>query len=230
MLLLRPRSKSDGRKRQGRVPVHRVRGRKYGPIVHEQTLKTRQDLAIYGPHSAGKSRWIAKLHAGAADIWMDWPALLIRGMDPITQWIDQPEVAAWHDRRPGVQPWAKLPQHARLEALICWTQEFGAVLLIDDAHRLSGRKADLVLRLVGAARIVVHSASEETRIGQSLRLALARRSPQIVRLSSEAAYDYTSALTWLMCLIAAACGAWPVAVAIGGLKMAARGSRAAKQN
>lgn len=230
MLLLRPRSRTDGRKRPGRLPVHRVRGRKYGPVVHEQTLKSRQDIAIYGPHSAGKSRWIAKLHAGAPEVWLDRPALLIRSVDPLGQWTDQPHIAAWHEQRPGVPAWSKLAQHARIEAMVTWTQQLGAVLLVDDAHRLTGRKADVVLRLINAAGIVVHSASEETRIGLSLRLALARRAPQVVRLSSDAAYDYTGALTWLLCLVALACGAWPVAAAVGGLKVVARSNRAARQN
>lgn len=229
MLMLRPRSKGDGRKRPGRVPVHRVRGRKYGPIVHEQTIKTTQDLAIYGPHAAGKSRWLAKLQGGAAEIWLDRPALMLRALDPVGQWTEQPAVAAWHEARPKAQPWAKLKQHERLEALVAWVADQRAVLLLDDAHRLAGRKADLALRLVSAAGIVVHSASEETRIGLSLRMALARRDPQVIRLSSDAAYDYTGALTWVLCLIAAACGAWPVVAVIGGLKVAARGSRAAKQ-
>jgi hypothetical protein len=238
MLILRPRSKTDGRKRTGRLPVHRVRGRKYGPILHEQTIKASKDIAVYGPHSAGKSRWITKLYDNAAAVWLDQPAALVRGLEPIGQWAEQPAVEAWHDTtRAGktaadgttAKPWAKLKAHERLEAFVTWASDQKAVLLIDDAHKLAARKADVACRLVSAAAIVVHAASEETRISQSLRMALARRDPQVIRLKSEAAYDYTSGLTWLLCLVAAAMGAWPVAAAIGGLKMASRGSRAAKQ-
>lgn len=238
MLILRPRSKKDGRKRGGRLPVHRVRARKYGPILHDQTLKARQDIAVYGPHASGKSRWIAKLHAGAAEVWLSQPVALVRGLDPIGQWHEQPAVEAWHDERhkarmaagePAGKPWAKLKAHERLDAFVSWAGDQKAVILLDDAHKLAARKAEVAGRLVAVAAIVVHTASEETRISLSLRMALARRQPQVIRLSSEAAYDYTSGLTWLMCLIAAAMGAWPVAAAIGGLKMASRGSRAAKQ-
>lgn len=239
ILRLKPRSRGDGRKREGRVAVHRVRGRKYGPILHEQTIKAKQDLAIYGPHSAGKSRWITRLYEGAAMVWLDQPAALIRGLEPIGQWAEQPAVEKWHDDKqaalkaegkPAGKQWAKLKAHERLEAFISWAGDQKAVLLIDDAHKLAARKADVACKLVSAAAIVVHAASEETRIGMSLRMALARRNPQVIRLSSSAAYDYTSALTWALCILAAAMGAWPIAAAVGGLKMAARGSRAAKQS
>lgn len=232
MLLLRPRS-GEGRKRAGRVPVYRVRGRKFGPVVHEQALRRTKDIAIYGPHSAGKSRWLAKLHDGAAEVWLDRPALRLGGFDPIGQWLEQPAVEAWHDAQAEAQtnpqPWAKLKQPARIERLVEWAATHKAVILIDDAHKITGRKASVALRLVEVAGIVVHAASEETRVAISLRMALARRDPQVIRLSSDAAYDYTNALTWLLCIVAAAMGAWPVAAAIGGLKMLARGSRAAKQ-
>lgn len=228
MLLLRPRS-SEGRKRAGRVPVYRVRGRKFGPVVHEQALRRTKDIAIYGPHAAGKSRWLAKLHEGAAEVWLDQPSIRIGGLDPLGQWLEQPAVEAWHDSLASGQAWAKLKQHNRIEALIRWAQSQKAVVLLDDAHKITGRKAAVALRLVEAAGIVVHTASEETRIAMSLRMVLARRAPQVIRLSSDAAYDYTNVLTWLLCLVAAAMGAWPIAAAIGGLKMLGRGSRAAKQ-
>ena len=237
MLILRPRSKGDGRKRAGRLPLHRVRGRKYGPILHEQTLKSKKDIAVYGPHSSGKSRWIGKLHAGAAEVWLDQPAALVRGLEPLGQWAEQAAVEVWHDAQQQAKaaaggtagkPWAKLKAHERIETLLAWVADRRAVILMDDAHKMTGRKADIACRLVAVAAIVVHTASEETRISQSLRMALARRDPQVIRLSSEAAYDYTGTLTWMLCILAAAMGAWPIAAAVGGLKMLGRGGRAAK--
>lgn len=228
MLLLRPRAKRG--EKVGRYPVHRVRGRKFGPVLHEQTLQTRRDLAVYGPHSCGKSRWLAKLHGQAGEVWPGRPAFVIRGLEPLQQWLDQPEAGAWHDQQPGAKPWDKLPQHGKLAALIAWAGACKAVLLLDDAHRLAGRKAEIAVALVRAAGLVVHAASEETRIALSLRLALSARDPQVVRLSSDAAYDYTSVFTWALCILAAAMGAWPVAAAIGGLKLVGRGGRAAKQS
>lgn len=230
MLILKPRSK-DGRKVAGRLPLYRVRHRKYGPIVHEQVLKRTVDIAIYGPHGAGKSRWLAKLSGGAAEVWPGRPAAMLRAVEPLANWTEQPTVEAWHDARQDKRaPWVKLRQSERVELLVAWCEDQRAVLLIDDMHRLSGRKADLIGRLVERAHVVAYTASDEARIPMSLRLILGRRTPQVVRLSSTAAYDYTGALTWLLCIVAAAMGAWPVAAAIGGLKLAARGNRAAKQS
>lgn len=235
MLLLRPRRHGAIGDKPGRLPVHRVRARKFGPVLHEQQLRRTQDIAIYGPHACGKSRWIQKLEAHAPAVWTGKPAISLRALDPLQQWIDQPGPAAWHDKLPSEKrsdprAWDKLPQHVRVLVVLAWVQEHRAVVLLDDAHRLTGRKAEIATRLVRAAGLVVHTASEETRIALSLRMALAERGPQVVRLSSEAAYDYTSALTWALCILAAAMGAWPIAAAIGGLKIVGSGRRAAKQS
>ena len=94
MLILKPRSK-DGRKVAGRLPLYRVRHRKYGLIVHEQVLKRTVDIAIFGPHGAGKSRWLAKLSGGAAEVWPGRPAAMLRAVEPLANWTEQPTVEAW---------------------------------------------------------------------------------------------------------------------------------------
>ena len=230
MLILKPRSK-EGRKKAGKLPVLRVRGRKYGPILHEQVMRRTQDIAVYGPHGCGKSRWVMRLADAAGDVWPGRESVCIRAIDPLANWTEAEAVGAWHDSKPDRrQDWAKVRQSERVELMVTWAREVGPVLLIDDVHRLTGRKADIAGRMIECARIVVYSASDEARIPMSLRLMLGKRRPQVVALSSAAAYDYTGALTWLLCIVAAAMGAWPVAAAIGGLKLAARGNRAAKQS
>lgn len=231
MLLLKKRSREGGRVNPGRLPVYRVRHRKYGPVIHEQALRRTQDIAIFGAHGAGKSRWLAKLAGGAAEVWPGRQSATVRAVDPLAIWTEQPAVQAWHDSLGGCpQRWDKLRQSDRVEVLVKWCSEVRAVILVDDMHRLSGRKADIVGRLIEGAGIVVYSAAEEARIPMSLRLQLGRRHPQVLRLDSSAAYDYTGALVWILCILAAAAGAWPVAAAIGGLKLAARGNRAARQS
>lgn len=230
MLILKQRSR-DGRKVSGRLPLYRVRHRKYGPIVHEQVLRRTADIAIYGPHGAGKSRWLGKLAAGAAEVWPGRQSAVLRAIEPLANWTEQPVIEQWHDAREEKRaPWVKLRQSERVDLLVAWCADVRAVLLIDDVHKLSGRKADLVGRLIEGAHVVVYTASDEARIPMSLRMMLGRRSPQVLRMSSTAAYDYTGAVTWMLCIIAAAMGAWPVAAAIGGLKLAARGNRAARQS
>jgi hypothetical protein len=229
MLIIRPRTRDESGAISSRQAVWRQKSRKWGPATFEQALRCRQDVAIYGPHSAGKSRWLARMHDNAPMLWTRRPALLLRGLDPLATWLEQPALIDWHATRENVPSWEKLRQSDKLAALRQWVDECKPVVLLDDAHKLTGRKADIAVALVRAAGVVVHTASEETRVGLSLRMALQARSPQVVRLASEAAYDYTGALVWVLCLICAAAGAWPIAGAIAGLKVLGRGNRAAKQ-
>ena len=229
MLIIQPRTRDASGAVTSRRAVWRQKSRKFGPATFEQALRCRQDVAIYGPHSAGKSRWLARMHEHAPSLWTRRPVALLRGLEPLAVWLEQPALMDWHATREGVQPWEKLRQVDKVAALRHWVEECKPVLLLDDTHKLTGRKADLVAQLVRVAGVVVHTASEEARIGLSLRIALQARGPQVVRLASEAAYDYTGPLVWVLCLICAAAGAWPVAAAIGGLKVLGRGSRAAKQ-
>lgn len=230
MLILKKRSR-ENRKVSGRLPVHRVRDRKYGPVIHERTLRRTQDIAIFGPHAAGKSRWLAKLAGGVAEVWPGRQTAIVRAVAPLADWTEQPDVQAWNDAREDKRAtWAKLRQSERVELLVTWCAEVRAVILVDDMHKMTGRKADVIGRLIAGAHVVVYTASEEARLPMSLRLMLARRSPQVVALSSSAAYDYTGALTWILCILTAAMGAWPIAAAIGGMKVLGRGSRAAKQS
>jgi hypothetical protein len=229
ILILKKRS-AENRKVSGRLPVHRVRSRKYGPVIHERTLRRTQDIAIFGPHGAGKSYWLGRLAGGAAEVWPGRQSALVRAVEPLADWTEQPAVAAWNDAREDKRAaWAKLRQSERVELLVTWCTEVRAVILVDDMHKLTGRKADVVCRLIEGAHVVVYTASEETRLPMSLRLMLGRRKPQVVSLSSAAAYDYTGALIWSLCILSAAMGAWPIAAAIGAFRVVGGGRRAAKQ-
>lgn len=230
ILTLKKRS-ATGRKVAGRLPLHRVRARKFGPVIHERVLRRTQDIAIYGPPGAGKSRWLSKLAGGAAEVWPGRQAATLRAVDPLGQWTEQPAAEAWHDsKEDAARPWAKLKAHERVEVLVSWCDEVGAVLIVDDMHKLTGRKADVMGRLIAGAHVVVYTSANEARLPMSLRLMLARRQPQVVELSSTAAYDYTGGFVWVLCILAAAMGAWPVAAALGGLKLLGRGRNAAKQS
>jgi hypothetical protein len=234
ILLLRPeRTRADGTR--VRKPVIRVRGRKYGPVSSETVLSIRRDLAIYGPAQSGKTRWLAKLHEGSAAIWSaDREVIHLRTVDPLGAWCEDPRIAKDCDDRAAkdstLKPWAKLRAFERSAALVEWVERTRAVLILDDVHLASGRKADVIRQLIAGCSVAVYSASEPQRIPMSLRTLLQRREPQEVDLKSEAAYDVTGAFFWFLILLSAAAGAWPVATALGGLKVMSGGRRAAKQN
>lgn len=62
------------------VPIVRTKNRKYGLVLDEHWLSIRRDVMITGANAAGKTRWLMRLHAGAAAIWRDRPAILLRAV------------------------------------------------------------------------------------------------------------------------------------------------------
>lgn len=234
ILLLRPeRPRADGSER--RKLIVRERARKFGPIASETGLSIQRDLAVYGPAQSGKTRWLEKINGGAAAIWSKRREVLyLRALDPLGAWTEDPRIAARCDalaqQDSTRRPWAKLRAFERTAELVAWVEQNKAVLILDDVHLLTGRKADVARQLMAVCSLIVYSASEPQRIPMSLRTLLQRREPQEVNLRSEAAYDASGVFFWFLILLAAAAGAWPVAGALGGLKVMAGGRRAARQN
>ena len=210
------------------LPVVIEKTRRFGRPVHEKKISVRRDVLLTGAHQSGKSRWLARMHKEASGIWRNRPVILIRCVNPLAHWIEQEPVKAYAEQR-FIKPWAKLRSWERVDALVDWVRENKPVLLIDDAHFLTGRKLDVALRLLDAAPLVVVTASEEARIAVSFRLALANRSPQRIHLKSEAAYDITPYVVWMIVIAALAAGAWEISAAAAGLNLLGRGRRAAKQ-
>lgn len=210
------------------VPLVRTKTRKYGAVLDEHWLSTKRDWMILGANAAGKTRWLQRLHSQAPRIWRDRPAVLLRAVDPIGAWTADPRIRAYMEATSG-QPWSKAKCWERAEWLIRWVQQQRAVLLLDDAHHLSGRKLDIAQRLALVAGRVVAGASQENRIPINLRMTLHDRHPIVEALKSEAAYDATAVFLWLLILAAMGAGAWQLAAILGGMKFLGRGSRAARQ-
>lgn len=226
MLILRSGRTFD--KLRACVPIVRTKTRKYGTVLDEHWLPTRGDLMIIGANAAGKTRWLLRLHSHAPRIWRDKPALLLRAVDPIGAWSADPRVIAYMEAHSG-QQWRKAKCWERSEWLIRWVQAQRAVLLLDDAHLLAGRKLDIAKRLAGVAGRIVTGASQESRIPINLRMTLLARNPAIEALKSDAAYDATAIFLWLLILAALGAGAWQLAAILGGMKVLGRGPRAARQ-
>ena len=228
MLLLRPNGKwTDGVTR--RVPIVRERARKYGPILDERVLSVRQDLLIAGPNACGKTRWLAKLDEKAPEIWARQQKLFLRATEPLQRWCEDDRVIAWAERHHG-KPWARLRAFERVDALVQWVHDRKAVLLLDDAHKLTGRKLDVVMQLCReCSRLVIGTWSEQS-LPMSLRLLLDRRDPQRIHLQSEAAYDITNLAIWLLMIAALMVGWWQLAAVLAGMKVLAGGRRAARQH
>lgn len=160
------------------VPIVRTKTRKYGAVLDEHWMPTQRDWMILGANAAGKTRWLQRLHRHADRIWRDKPTLLLRAVDPIGAWSADPRIQA-HMESTTKQPWSKTKAWEKTDWLIRWVGDTHAVLLLDDAHQLAGRKLDVVQQLALVAGRIVTGASQESRIPINLRLALLRRHRRI---------------------------------------------------
>ena len=227
MLMIRTAGKlRDGRTR--RVPIVRDRGREFGPVLNEQVISIKRDLLITGPNASGKSRWLARLEEKGAEVWTSKPRIYLRSLEPIGRWYEDPRVIQLAESKKLT--WSKLKAFEKIEAMFCWFAKEKPVLLLDDAHKLTGRKLDIAIRLCRESSILVVAAFEEQSIPMSLRMLLDKRNPQRVSLKSEAAYDVTSVALWLVILASLGAGWWQLAAAVGGMKVLGGGRRASKQS
>jgi hypothetical protein len=229
------RTRADGSQWAEALIIHK--NRKFGTVIEEKTLSVKRPLLVTGPHDAGKTRWLERLHKEAPLIWgtkSKSPPLWLAAARPLSAWTDVPQLAEWWEKRPRAEgenpvPWNKLKAWERVDALPLYCEETGAVLFIDDAHKLEGRKLDTARRCLLASRLWVASAADEGRIPPSLRSVMLHREPQIFRLGSDVAYDVTPLAMWILIAVAIGMGAWELAAVLGGLKLLGSGRRAARQ-
>ena len=224
--LKRHRVRADGIRSV--LPVVVEKTRRYGPVLHEQKISVRRWVLITGAHQSGKTRWLQRMLDEAPGIWRRNPAMLLRCVQPLSQWIEHERIRAYAEQRYARQ-WSRIRSWERIDAAVAWIEENRPVLLIDDAHLVSGRKLDVLLRMVRAAPLAVVTASDEQRIAVSLRMEIAARNPQRIHLHSDAAYDITPFVVWTLTLAALAAGFWELSAVGAGLSLLGRGRRAAKQ-
>ena len=232
------------------IPIIKRKDRKYGPVVDTEVIGRKTPTLITGAHDSGKSRMLEKLHSEERAIWgkkIDSAALWLGALRPLGAWSDAEHVAAWWDARAAtlaakvgaggtavkpdlLRPWAKLKAWERAEALPDYLRDTGAVLFIDDCHKLAGRKLQIARECALTAKVWIASASDEQRIPPNLRSVMMRRDPQVIRLGSDVAYDATNVLTWILALVLLASGAWEASIVVAGLKTLSGGRLAARQD
>lgn len=147
---------------------------------------------------------------------------------PLSAWAEDERIKTFVEEKG--ERWNKLRTWERTERLIEWVEKNRAAVLIDDAHLLTGRKADIMVQVVRGAGRVVTTTTTEGRIPITLRMALQAREPEHIHLDSDAPYDMTTVIAWMVAVLATAAGAWPVAAVVGGLHLLGRGARSAKQS
>lgn len=232
------------------TPIIKTKNRKYGYVIDTECVTKLTPTLITGAHDAGKSRMLERLYREEREIWgakIHSPALWLGALRPLAAWIEAGPVGEWWDQRaadhavkiaagkpapPAAEmiPWKHHKPWQKAELLADYVRDTGAVLFLDDCHRLTGRKLQIARSCAMAAKIWIASASDEARIAPNLRSVLMRRDPQIIRLGSDVAYDATGALTWMLAILLLIAGAGEAALVVAGLRMLSSGRLAAKQD
>jgi len=231
-----------------------------GEVIENQIISKKTNLLITGGHHSGKTRAIIRLYEHAEDIWSNqikpyaftnsqpttgkpvlnfgesvenWQypeSVFICGSAPISKWIDHVGVEKWWNENNPEMPYLKIQSWKRCELIAKYLRATRAVLFVDDAHKLTGRKLIIAKQCIDRAYRVVISCSDENRLSPSIRKPFLETKPQMIRLNSEVAYDATHVLAWLFVLIAMLAGAPELAMAIGAFEIMKGGRRASKQD
>lgn len=221
--------------------------RRFAKQRKEQAFCKKKCHLISGGHDSGKTRWLNRLYDHHFEIWgakRQAAPVYLSALQPLAGWLDNDAFELWYNAqalkairksepqaiRVAPKVWANLNQQRRLALLPEYVQAQKAIVFVDDAHRLTGRKAQLARECVMAAPIWIITTLQENRLPPSLRSVVERREPQRTQLSTEVSYDATSILTWLIVILALMAGWWEVSLVLGGLKMLASGRRSARQD
>ena len=215
---------------------------------------------ITGNHHSGKTRAVIRLYENAEQIWRGqlkpyqytratvatskpmlkpnekndvwkFPApVFICGSAPMSKWLDHQGAADWWDKENPAEPYAKIPAWKRCEVIPKYLRATRAVLFVDDAHKLTGRKLVIAKECIELAHRVVLACSDENRLSPSIRRPFLETKPQEIRLTSEVAYDATHMLVWLFVALAMLAGSPELAALIGVFELMKGGRRASKQD
>lgn len=172
------------------VPIFVTKSAKFGQRISEKNISVKKSLLLTGEPNSGKSRWITRLHEHAVEIWgskSKATPLLLNARSVSSSWCEVPALQQWwQQQQKGAgkhKTWAELEVSQRLKTLPDYCADTGAVLFIDDAHKLGGPSLTLALKCVQAARIWVVAAYREDRIAPELLEALAQGKPQHFELN-----------------------------------------------
>ena len=205
---------------------------KMGKVVLEKNIATNQPVLVCGKHAAGKTRWLRRLYANANEIWSKQQSipLYFDSNSGVSEWKDHESIRAWWDCN-NEKKWEKLTGHKKERIIIDYVADIWTVVFVDNMDRLSGRKLDLVKRVLQSSKskIWVASSTAENRIGPSLREMVLKPATQTFYLTSPAAYDGTNILVMTACVIFLIMGHIEIAVLLGFFKVLARGMFSAKQ-
>jgi hypothetical protein len=241
-------------------PELRTKSNYGGNVIENRIISKKTNLLITGSHHSGKTRAITRLFEHSEDIWSsqikpyaftnakvltnrpvlnqgeslenwEYPeAVFICGNAPMSKWVDHAGIEKWWNANNPNAPYLKIPAWKRCELIAKYLRATRAILFVDDAHKLTGRKLIIAKECIDRAYRVIIATSDENRISPSIRKQFLETKPQIIRLTSDVAYDATNVLVWIFIFVAMLAGVPELAMAIGAFELMKGGRRASKQD
>ncbi|MEE9356623.1 MAG: hypothetical protein V3U75_13620 [Methylococcaceae bacterium] len=233
------------------VPVVVTKSKKFGKVIKEESISTKQPVLITGGHDSGKTYWIGRLFRKSDLIWSKYPdgAVFLDPLRPLMAWQESPAVVGWYGKQVKsmyteptewartrytehgeLPPWSKLKAFERQEMISEYLADAKALLFVDNCHRLTGRKQQIVKDCLIASNLYILAVSDEERLPASIRHMVLKRKPQTFRLGTDTAYDATTLMVYFAMLIAFSAGAWEISLVLGGLTALSKSKRSSRQD
>lgn len=145
--------------------------RKFAPSDSrtETSLKRTHCQLITGAHDSRKSRWLTRLRDNRNEIWGRKPQpVLLEGLMPLSSWIEVKGIDKWYAKFTAEEDnpahWQRLNLQQKADLLSDYQLDTQTLLFIDDAHKLTGRKAQIARKCMMSAKLWLVAASEEGRL------------------------------------------------------------------
>lgn len=221
------------------------KSKKFGKVVSSKYVGKKKNILISGGFHSGKSRMIFKIWKERHNIWGKEKGFIkLSGFGTIAEFTETPELRAFYNKIPKSEnkelieffnenegrEFKSLRQHEKIENLILFVKHNKAILIVDDAQKLTNRKLEIVKRCIEHCSLFVIATSEEQRLATSLRTVVMNANTEHIRLDTKASYDATSLLVYFIIAICAASGWYEMAIAAGGLKALSSGRRASRKD
>ncbi len=184
-------------------------------------------------YTRNTSQALNKPMASANEPLTDWvcpAAVYICGSAPLSKWMDNDAIGDWWDKENPAEPYKKIPVWKRCEIIAKYLRATRAVLFVDDAHKLTGRKLIIAKQCIDRAFRVVIACSDENRLSPSIRKSFLETKPQTIRLTTDVAYDATHIIMWMFVMVLFIAGIPEGAAVLAFLEIMKGGRRASKQD
>jgi len=162
--------------------------------------------------------------------WVFPEPVMLSGITPLSRWSDHEGLRVWYESKEEGNDFKKIPAWKRVELLAAYLKETRAILFIDDAHKLTGRKLQIVKSCIDSSYRCVLTTSSENRLSPSIRKAFLDSRPQEIRLNTEVAYDATHLFVWGFVVMCFLLGLTEVAAILGMLQTLKGGRNASRQD